>query len=78
MNGAEFLTRAGMVQVLQAAAGSQLLLDPFRGTWLPCGRRPEDPGDWPAGGVATWSAIYRPAWQRWAPDRALPRLQRWR
>lgn len=78
MDGAEFLTRAGVVQVLQAAAGAQLLLDPFRGTWLPWGRRPEDPGDWPAGGVATWSSIYRPAWQRWAPERVLLRPQRWR
>lgn len=78
MDGAEFLTRAGVVQVLQAAAGAQLLLDPFRGTWLPWGRRPEEPGDWPAGGVATWSSIYRPAWQRWAPERVLLRPQRWR
>lgn len=47
-------------------------------TWLPWGRRPEEPGDWPSGGVATWSAIYRPAWQRWAPERVLLRPQRWR
>lgn len=78
MDGAEFLTRAGVVQVHQATPGAQLLLDPLRGTWLPWGRRPEEPGDWPAGGVATWSTIYRPAWQRWAPERVLLRPQRWR
>lgn len=78
MDGAEFLTRAGVVRVLQEAPGAQLLVDSVRGTWLPWGRRPGDPGDWPAGGVATWSTIYRPTWQRWDPERVLLRPQSWR
>ncbi len=79
MNGAEFqVDEQGTVQVLQEAPGASLLLDPHRRTWLPWGRRPQESGDWPAGGEAAWSAIYRPTWQRWAPERVLLRPLRWR
>lgn len=79
MNGAEFqVDEKGTVQVLQEAPGASLLLDPHRRTWLPWGRRPQESGDWPAGGEAAWSAIYRPTWQRWAPERVLLRPLRWK
>lgn len=79
MNGAEFqVDEQGTVQVLQEAPGASLLLDPHRRTWLPWGRRPQESGDWPAGGEAAWSAIYRPTWQRWAPERVLLRPLRWK
>lgn len=79
MNGAEFqVDEQGTVQMLQDAPGASLLLDPNRRIWLPWGRRPLEPGDWPAGGEAAWSAIYRPTWQRWAPKRVLLRPVRWR
>lgn len=79
MDGAELqILKQGTVQVLQEEHGAKLLLDPLRRAWLPRGRKHEEPGDWPAGGVAPWSAIYRPAWQRWVPERVLLRPSRWR
>lgn len=79
MDGAEFeVLKQGTVRVLQEEPGARLLMDPGRRTWLPWGRHPQELGDWPAGGEAAWSAIYRPTWQRWAPERVLLRPSRWR
>lgn len=79
MDGAEFLTTgSGPIQVLQEDPGACLLADPGRRTWLPWGRRTDDDGDWPAGGMAPWSSIYRASWQCWAPERVLLRPLRWR
>ncbi len=78
MRGAEFVGPGVQVhRVLLDSGRPALLVNPERRLWLPWGRSPGEPGNWPLGGEVRWEALYRPAWSCWRPERVLLRPSRW-
>jgi len=76
--GLEFRQRNNeTIRVLFPNPKAALLVDPAMNTWLPWGRRKEQPGDWPDGGWARFESLHKGYWKRWGSERTLIWPLRW-
>jgi len=76
--GLEFRQRNNeTTRVLFPNPKAALLVDPAMNTWLPWGRRKEQPGDWPDGGWARFESLHKGYWKRWGSERTLLWPVRW-
>jgi len=76
--GLEFQKRSGEpVRVLFPNPKAAMLTNPAMNTWLPWGRRREEPGAWPEGGWARYESVNKGYWKRWGSERVLVWPTRW-